>query len=150
MTASPHEPSFPFLRALEAARALGRADGLLAAGFEPAEEPGEEPAPTGSCCHGLDPDDLARLVWDAGAGAPPAGVRLDAPLWYGEGFREALAGARSPSSPEPAPDPVGHRRRPRGRRGGGGSPSPSDPAPGWSGLPPAARGRRRCRDAPRR
>ncbi|MGR7027090.1 hypothetical protein [Geodermatophilus sp. URMC 62] len=106
MTASPPEPSSPFLRALEAARALGRADGLLAAGFEPAGEP----AATGSCCHGLDPDDLARLVWDAGAGTPPAGVRLDAPLWYAQGFREGLAGARSPSSPEPAPDPVGHRQ----------------------------------------
>jgi hypothetical protein len=84
----------PYVRALETAYALGRADGLLAVQLETVEEP----AAMSSWCHGLDPDDFAGHVWGAGAGTPPAGVRLNAPLWYAHGFREAVAGARPPSS----------------------------------------------------
>jgi hypothetical protein len=91
VTTSQHEPSPPLLRALEVARVLGRADGRLAVDVEPVGEP----APAGSWCHGLAPEDLARLVWDDGAGAAPAGVLLNAPLWYAQGFREALACARA-------------------------------------------------------
>ena len=89
------EPSSPFLRALEAAQALGRADGRLAVELEPVGEP----APVGSWCHGLDPEGLARLVWDVAAAPPPAGVVVNAPLWYAQGFREALACSRAQQDP---------------------------------------------------
>ena len=89
---STHEDgTSPYSRALEAARALGRADGRLAVEIEPAEGP----ATPSSRCHGLDPEDLARLVWDAGAAPPPAGVVVNASHWYAQGFREALACARA-------------------------------------------------------
>ena len=89
---STHEDgTSPYSRALAAARALGRADGRLAVEIEPAEGP----ATPGSRCHGLDPEDLARLVWDAGAAPPPAGVVVNASHWYAQGFREALACARA-------------------------------------------------------
>ncbi|MGY1650314.1 hypothetical protein [Geodermatophilus sp. SYSU D01119] len=92
MTTSEHGPSTPLLRALEVALALGRADGRLAAAFEPADEP----AALGPWCRGLDPERFAALVWDAASGAAPAGVVLNAPRWYEQGFREALAHVRSP------------------------------------------------------
>ncbi|MGX5653412.1 hypothetical protein ACWKWC_01400 [Geodermatophilus nigrescens] len=92
MTTSEHVPSTPLLRALEAALALGRADGRLAAEIEPAGEP----AAVGPWCRGLDPERFAALVWDAAAGAAPAGVVLNAPRWYERGFREALARVRGP------------------------------------------------------
>ncbi|PRY50150.1 hypothetical protein LY71_104187 [Geodermatophilus tzadiensis] len=80
----------PYRRALEAARALGRADGRLAVDVEPDGEP-----VLGPWCHGLDPEGLAHLVWEADGGPAPAGVVLNAPLWYAQGFREALACARA-------------------------------------------------------
>ena len=91
VTAVEHEPPSTLLHALEWARALGCADGRTAFAFEP----DEEPAAAGSWCHGLGPEDFARLVWNGGAGTAPAGVRLNAPLWYGLGFREGLASARA-------------------------------------------------------
>ena len=113
MTAN-DEPQSPFLHALGVARELGRADGCLAAGFEP---PGE-PAPIGPWCHGLAPEDLARLVWDAEAGPVPAGLALNAPLWYAQGFREALAGAGAAlPRPRPGAEVPGGDRRPRHGRG---------------------------------
>jgi hypothetical protein len=87
---APGQPS-PCLRALEAACALGRADGVLAVEVDL----DEEPVAMGAWCHGLDPEGLARHVWDAAAGTPPASVRLNAPWWYAHGFREALLGARA-------------------------------------------------------
>ena len=109
------EPSSPYLRALEAAHALGRADGRLAVDIEPAGEP----APMGAWCHGLDPEDLGRLVWDAGAGPAPAGVVVNAPLWYGQGFREALACARAQQDLRAVDGarPAEHCRPPAGSRG---------------------------------
>ncbi|MGY1679262.1 hypothetical protein [Geodermatophilus sp. SYSU D01176] len=93
------QPSSPLLRALGRAADLGRADGRLAVGIEPVGEP----VPMGSWCHGLAPDELADLVWDAAAGPAPAGVVLNAPLWYAQGFREALAGARDQLAGVPRP-----------------------------------------------
>ena len=78
MTARGHEPSSPFLLALEAAAVLGRADGRTAAAFEPSGEP----AAVGPCCYVLDPEELARLVWYAGARNPSAGLRLNDLLLY--------------------------------------------------------------------
>ncbi len=117
MTAN-DEPQSPFLRALGVARELGRTDGRLAAGFEP---PGE-PAPIGPWCHGLAPEDLARLVWDGGEGSVPAGLALNAPLWYAQGFRETLAGAGAAlPRPRPGEGVPGGDRRPR--HGGGARPA---------------------------
>ncbi|SNS25505.1 hypothetical protein SAMN04488107_1914 [Geodermatophilus saharensis] len=93
-------PSSPYLRALERARALGRADGLL----EAAAGPAGEAVLLGACCHGRGPDGLALLVWD-GAGSAPAGVRLNAPAWYADGFRGALAEAERNRRRVPRPRP---------------------------------------------
>jgi hypothetical protein len=84
------EGASPYLRALHTAHALGRADGRLAADLGAADL---EPALPGPWCHGRDPEGLARLVWDGGPGAAPAGVVLNAPHWYAQGFREALGRA---------------------------------------------------------
>ncbi|MGY1672443.1 hypothetical protein [Geodermatophilus sp. SYSU D00710] len=94
------ESSSPYLRALRRARDLGRADGLLEAAVGPAEEP----VPSGACCHGRDADGLARLVWD-GEGSAPAGVRLNAPVWYADGFGGALAEAARDRRRVPFPRP---------------------------------------------
>lgn len=136
MTARGHEPSSPFLLALEAAAVLGRADGRTAAAFEPSGEP----AAVGPCCHGLDPEDLARLVWDAGAGTPPAGLRLNAPLWYAQGFREALADARSQRHhPGAAGPPPAESGRPPTAATSRSTPArralPSAPGPAGTGTP---------------
>ena len=116
VTPGEHEPASTLLRALESARALGRADGHAADDIEPEEQP----VVVGPWCHGLGPDDFSRLVW-GGAGSAPAGVRLNAPLWYALGFREGLASARArrggrlvvhhplPAAPERAPAPLRHR-----------------------------------------
>jgi hypothetical protein len=88
---SEHEPPSTLLQALESARALGCADGRTAFEFEP----DDEPVAVGSWCHGLGPEDFARLVWHGGADTAPAGVRLNAPVWYALGFREGLASARA-------------------------------------------------------
>ncbi|SDD48130.1 hypothetical protein SAMN05660690_4320 [Geodermatophilus telluris] len=119
---STHESgTSPHRRALEAALALGRADGRLAVDLEP----DGEPAPVGPWCHGLDPEGLARLVWGPDGGPAPAGVVLNAPLWYAQGFREALACARArragrPCAPARAAVPVPRRppddSRPADRR----------------------------------
>jgi hypothetical protein len=101
VTASEHRPPSALLRALETARALGRADGRIAFEVEPDGEPGA----LGSWCHGRGPDDFARLVWDDGAGTAPAGVRLNAPLWYALGFREALRDQALPAAPDRVPGP---------------------------------------------
>jgi hypothetical protein len=103
-----HERPSALARALEAARALGRADGRLAVEVEAVADEAvadDAPAAVGAWCHGLCPEDLAGLVWGAGAGPAPAGVRLNAPLWYAHGFREALAAARAQARPAPVPSP---------------------------------------------
>lgn len=106
------EQPTPYLRALETAHALGRADGLLAVRLEMVEEPDA----TSSWCHGLDPDDFAGHVWGAGAGSPPAGVRLNAPRWYAHGFHEAVASARAQRGCRPASDTrSGEHRQPAGQ-----------------------------------
>jgi hypothetical protein len=127
------EPLSPFLRALAVARDLGRADARLAADVEPAGEP----APIGPWCHGLAPEDLARLVWD-GDGPVPAGLVLNAPPWYAQGFREALAGAGA-ALPRPRPGeavPGGDRRPPDGGGTAVRPPAPRRPADGGGGGVP--------------
>jgi len=76
---------------LERAGALGRADALLAVGLEP----GDGPDPSSRCCRGRDPAGFARLLWGAAGGRPPAGLEVNAPLWYVQGFRDQLAELRS-------------------------------------------------------
>ena len=101
MTGDQQEQPPPYRRALEAARALGRADGRREAdllGDLPAD-PG--PAAVAPWCRGLDPERFAALVWGTTDGPSPAGVVLNAPLWYALGFREALAVARSRQHRDP-------------------------------------------------
>ncbi|MBM7809045.1 hypothetical protein JOD57_004882 [Geodermatophilus bullaregiensis] len=143
MDTSAHESSSPFQRALEAARVLGRADGRLAAGLEPAGEP----APVGPWCHGLGPEDLARLVWDLGAAAP-AGVVLNAPLWYAQGFRESLACARAQQHRRAVDGrpPAAHCRPPAANRPPCAPVCHALPAPVRPGAVPRRAGARR-RDA---
>jgi hypothetical protein len=63
-----------------------------------------------------------RLVWDAGEGSVPAGLPLNAPLWYAQGFREALAGAGAAlPRPRPGEEVPGGDRRPQ--HGGGARPA---------------------------
>jgi hypothetical protein len=102
-------PAPPYPDLLEAARVLGCADGWSAAGSGPSAPPGaDHPS-----CGGLDPEDLARLLWGNRPGDPPAGLELNAPLWYDAGFAEALNAARSRADRRRSPGsaPVAPRTR---------------------------------------
>jgi hypothetical protein len=96
-TRSSATPSYQAL--LERARALGHADGLFAAEVEPADGP----SPSSRCCQGRDPAEFARLLWGSDATRPPSGLEVNAPLWYAQGFGEALADARAALIPSPRP-----------------------------------------------
>jgi hypothetical protein len=74
---------------LEAAWSLGRADGLLAAAFEPGA-----PDPGCPICQGRDPAEFARWLWGGQPGPPPSGLEVNAPLWYARGFATGLADER--------------------------------------------------------
>ena len=126
MTVHRQESPPSYLRALETAHALGRADGRLEAELigDPVVDPG--PVALGPRCRGLDPERFAALVWGAAGGAAPAGVVLNAPLWYAQGFREALAWARPDRHPAAA-DPSGPCRPPTTGR-------PPGP-PTWRAVP---------------
>jgi uncharacterized protein len=71
---------------LEKAQEIGRADGRFAAAFEP---PGSD-ADRGPRSFGRTPAQLARLLWEDRPGTPPAGLEVNAPLWYAAGFTEGL------------------------------------------------------------
>jgi hypothetical protein len=88
-TGQPPE-SWPYLSLLEVAHALGHADGGLAAWVEPADSVG----PQSAYCRGREPEEFARLLWADRPGAPPSGLRVNAPLWYTDGFAEGLAAER--------------------------------------------------------
>ena len=79
-----------YLALLETAHSLGRADGCLAARFEPAGPVGPPPP----CCQGRDPEQFARHLWADRPGTPPSGLVVNASLWYATGFAEALAAER--------------------------------------------------------
>ncbi|TFV81105.1 hypothetical protein E4P40_17160 [Blastococcus sp. CT_GayMR20] len=68
------------------AHELGRADGRFAAAFE---APGTGDGPAARCL-GRSPGEFARLLWGR-ADEPPAGLAVNAPLWYATGFAEGLA-----------------------------------------------------------
>jgi hypothetical protein len=70
----------------------GRDDGSFAAGFEP----GEAIDQAGPICQGRTPADFVRLLWSARPGDPPAGLELNAPLWYASGFADGVAVAGRP------------------------------------------------------
>ncbi len=82
----PQDPP-AYRQLLATAYALGHTDGRLAAALELPEIP-YVPSPT---CRGRDPEQFARLLWGTGPGRPPSGLAASAPLWYAQGFREALA-----------------------------------------------------------
>ncbi len=87
-TGQSHEP--PYRALLETAYSLGRADGHLAAGFEPAGPVG----PPSPCCQGRDPEQFARHLWGDRPGTLPSGLVVNAPRWYAAGFAEALLAER--------------------------------------------------------
>jgi hypothetical protein len=76
-----------YRRLLEEARELGRADGRFAAAFEPPVT-SYEGSPRSL---GRTPAEFARLLWEDRPGTPPAGLEVNAPLWYATGFTEGLA-----------------------------------------------------------
>jgi hypothetical protein len=86
-------PSYAVL--LDTAYALGRADGSLAAAFEPAQAIDVDPA----TCRGRGPVEFARLLWGHRPGRPPAGLEGNAPLWYARGFADGLAVPAFPDEP---------------------------------------------------
>ena len=71
---------------LQAAYSRGWTDGCFAAPLEPTDRV-DSPEPTSQ---GLDTTDFARSLWGCQAGEPPAGLDLNAPLWYARGFADAL------------------------------------------------------------
>ncbi len=79
-------PSYRTL--LDAAFALGRADGTFAARWEPSE------TSFGTTSRGRSPEAFARYLWGDQPGAPPSGLELNAPLWYASGYAEGLAAER--------------------------------------------------------
>ena len=99
MTTGQRPPSWPYLELLEVACSLGRADGRLAARFEPAGPVG----PPSACCRGRDPTEFARLLWADRPGDPPNGLVLNAPLWYAAGFADGLAVERHLARHQQAP-----------------------------------------------
>jgi hypothetical protein len=71
---------------LQAAYTRGWTDGCFAAPLEPTgRTDSSEPV-----SQGLGPADFARSLWGRQAGTPPAGLVLNAPLWYARGFADAL------------------------------------------------------------
>ena len=83
------DPSPRYGDLLEAAYALGRADGSFAERLEPVA-----PLDAVPWCRGRSPAEFARLLWGEQPGTPPSGLELNAPLWYARGFAEALAAER--------------------------------------------------------
>jgi hypothetical protein len=71
---------------LAAAYSRGWADGCFAAPFEPTDRTDS----AGLASQGLSSADFARSLWGHRAGEPPAGLDLNAPLWYARGFAEAI------------------------------------------------------------
>ena len=80
--------SAPTYRQLLAeAQEIGRADGRFAAAFESSAA---TPA-TGARCLGRSPGEFAALLWGDARGPVPAGLEVNAPLWYATGYAEGLA-----------------------------------------------------------
>jgi hypothetical protein len=82
-------PTYP--RLLEQARELGRLDGRFAAAFE-----SRGAGSSTDRCLGRTPEEFARLLWEGRPGTPPAGLEVNAPLWYATGFSEGLERGSSP------------------------------------------------------
>ena len=85
------EPVPPYRDLLEAARLLGHSDGCWAVRADLDAPPGTPPP----ACGGRSPEEFARLLWGRRPGAPPSGLELNAPLWYADGFAEALVAERA-------------------------------------------------------
>jgi hypothetical protein len=107
------QPEPPYPRLLAVAYQLGRADGRLARDLQACggAEDGVRP---GDRCRGRAPQEFAALLWADRPGTPPAGLEVNAPLWYAAGFHAGLA---EPSEcPRPA---LGRPARLARRRSGG-------------------------------
>jgi len=71
---------------LEIAQELGRSDGLFAAAFAGSGGGTGD----GARCLGRTPDQFAVLLWGRPE-PPPAGLEVNAPLWYAAGYAEGRA-----------------------------------------------------------
>ena len=76
---------------LDSAYELGRTDGRDAGDLEPADVVDR----IGAWCRGRAPEEFAVHLWARRRGGAPAGLTLNAPLWYVQGFTDGLAGART-------------------------------------------------------
>ena len=74
---------------LENAYRLGRADGRLAADLGDAP-----PDPWSPTCRGRTDGEFAEYLWADLPGDPPAGVEVNARIWYLTGLAHGLAEAR--------------------------------------------------------
>lgn len=86
-----HRPGAPAYSAvLEDAYRLGHADGRLAAAVDDAP-----PDPQSPTCRGRTAAEFALHLWVDLPGDPPAGVEVNARLWYLTGLTDGMADARS-------------------------------------------------------
>jgi hypothetical protein len=114
------QPELPYPRLLGVAYELGRADGCLARDLQACDlrawgEAQDDGRP-GDRCRGRAPQEFAALLWADRPGAPPAGLEVNAPLWYAAGFRAGLVQPPECSRPDVGRPPRVARRQSRGRR----------------------------------
>ena len=87
----PPSDGLPYHRLLAAAYELGRADGRLARVLRADDVGGRDDGRPGDRCRGRAQREFAVLLWGDRPGAPPAGLEVNAPLWYSAGFHDGLA-----------------------------------------------------------
>lgn len=86
-----HRPGAPaYVAVLEAAYRLGHADGRLAAAVDDGL-----PDPLSPVCRGRTAAEFAAHLWSDLPGEPPAGVEVNARMWYLTGLTDAMSEARA-------------------------------------------------------
>jgi hypothetical protein len=86
-----HRPGAPaYTAVLENAYRLGRTDGRLAAVVGDAS-----PDPSSPTCRGRTAAEFAEYLWADLPGEPPAGVEVNARIWYLTGLSHGLAENRA-------------------------------------------------------
>jgi hypothetical protein len=83
-----------YREALATAYRLGRTDGRFAAALDP-----EPPDVVRSSCRGREPVEFAAYLWGERPGPVPAGLEVNAGLWYLTGLTDGAAAARAGEPP---------------------------------------------------